>query len=209
MEKYKFGYARVSTKEQNEARQIESLKAQGIDERHIFIDKESGKNFDRAQYQAMISMLREGDEVYVHSLDRLGRNYEETKKQWEYIVNVAKAEIIVLDMPVLDTRKKNDLTGTMVTDIVLTVLTYVADKERQNILKRQKEGIALAKEKGVYKGRKPIKVDKRDFEAIYKEVENKERTNRYAMQKLGLKPNTYYNFVRDYKEKTGMWKEEK
>lgn len=200
-----FGYIRVSTKDQNEARQLEKMKELGIDERHIFIDKESGKDFNREQYRAMVAMLRDGDLVYVPSIDRLGRNYAEILSQWQLITKEKKADIVVLDMPILDTRNDRDLTGTLISDIVLQVLSYVAQKEREGIRARQAEGIALAKARGVYKGRKPIEVDKAAFEAVYAEVVRGERTNKYAMQKLGLKPNTYYRFVNEYKTKTGLW----
>lgn len=199
------GYIRVSTKDQNEARQVEKMRELGIDERHIFIDKESGKDFNREQYKAMVAMLRDGDTLYVGSIDRLGRNYNEILAQWSIITKEKHADIVVLDMPLLDTRKDRDLTGTLIADIVLQLLSYVAQKERENIRARQAEGIAIAKANGVYKGRKPISVDKAQFEAVYGEVERGERTNRYAMQKLGLKPNTYYKFVHEYKTKTGLW----
>lgn len=201
------GYARVSTKEQNEARQIEELKKLGIDERHIFVDKESGKDFNREKYSTMIGMLREGDLVYVTSLDRLGRNYKEIGEQWEHITKDIKADIVIMDMPILDTRNRNDLTGELITDIVLKLLSYVAHKERDSIRQRQAEGIAIAKAQGKYQGRKPIEIDKVAFEKIYAEVVRGERTNRYAMQKLGLKPNTYYKAVNEYKTKTGQWGE--
>lgn len=200
-----FGYIRVSSKEQNEARQIEKMKELGIDERHIFIDKESGKDFNREQYQAMVTMLRDGDLVFVSSIDRLGRNYSEILNQWTIITKEKKADIVVLDMPLLDTRNDRDLTGTLISDIVLQLLSYVAQKERENIKARQAEGIAIAKAQGKYLGRKPIEIDKQAFEALYAEVVRGERTNRYVMQKLGLKPNTYYRFVNEYKTKTGTW----
>ena len=200
-----FGYIRVSSKDQNEARQVEKMRELGIDERHIFIDKESGKDFDREQYQAMVAMLREGDLVYVPSIDRLGRNYKEILAQWSLITKEKNADIVVLDMPLLDTRNDKDLTGTLISDIVLQLLSYVAEKERESIRTRQAEGIALAKAQGKYQGRKPIQVDKAAFEQVYAEVIRGERTNRYAMQKLGLKPNTYYKAVNEYKTKTGQW----
>ena len=201
----RFGYIRVSSKDQNEARQIEKMKELGIDERHIFIDKESGKNFNREQYQALIAMLRDGDTVYVSSIDRLGRNYNEILEQWTTITKKKKADIVVLDMPILDTRNDRDLTGVLISDIVLQLLSYVAQKERENIRTRQAEGIANAKANGVYKGRKPIEIDKDKFELVYGEVIRGERTNKYAMQKLGLKPNTYYRFVNEFKTRTGLW----
>ena len=200
-----FGYIRVSSKDQNEARQVEKMQELGIDERHIFIDKKSGKDFDREQYKAMVTMMREGDTLYISSIDRLGRDYKEILEQWRIITKEKNADIVVLDMPLLDTRKDKDLTGVLISDIVLQLLSYVAEKERANIHARQAEGIALAKAKGVYKGRKPIEVDKDKFEQIYGEVTRGERTNRYAMQKLGLKPNTYYRIVDAYKNKTGLW----
>lgn len=166
---------------------------------------ESGKDFDREQYKALFAMLREGDTVYVSSIDRLGRNYDEVLLQWSAITKDKKADIVVLDMPILDTRKDRDLTGTLISDIVLQLLSYVAQKERENIRTRQAEGIALAKAAGKYKGRKPIEVDKEKFESVYGEVIRGERTNRYAMQKLGLKPNTYYRFVHEFKTQTGTW----
>lgn len=201
-----FGYVRVSSKDQNEARQIEKMRELGIDERHIFVDKKSGKNFDREQYKAMMTMLREGDLVYIASLDRLGRNYREMGQEWENITKVKKADIVVLDMAdILDTRKKTDLTGTLISDMVVRLLSYVAEKEREEIRIRQEEGIAIAKAAGKYTGRKAIEVDKEAFEKVYSEVVRGERTNRYAMQKLGLKPNTYYRVVNEYKTKTGQW----
>lgn len=201
----KVGYIRVSSKTQNEARQVEQMKELGIDERHIFIDKESGKDFERDKYKAMLSMLREGDEVYITSLDRLGRNYKETGIEWDNITNKMKADIIVLDMPILDTRAKKDLTGTLISDIVVKLLLYVAEKEREDIRERQAEGIAIAKQNGVYKGRKPIEINKEEFEKYYAEVVRGDRTNSSAMKKLGLKRNTYYKAVNEYNTKTGRW----
>lgn len=201
-----FGYVRVSSDDQNEARQVEKMRELGIDERHIFIDKKSGKDFEREQYRAMVAMLREGDLVCIASLDRLGRNYRETGKEWEFITKEKKADILVLDMAeLLDTRKQTDLTGTLISDIVIKLLSYVAEKERDSIRARQAEGIAIAKAEGKYQGRKAIEVDKDAFEKVYSEVVRGERTNRYAMQKLGLKPNTYYRVVNEYKTKTGQW----
>ena len=201
-----FGYVRVSSDDQNEARQVEKMRELGIDERHIFIDKKSGKDFEREQYRAMMAMLREGDLVCIASLDRLGRNYRETGREWEVITKEKKADILVLDMPdLLDTRKQTDLTGTLISDIVIKLLSYVAEKERESIRTRQAEGIAIAKSQGKYQGRKPITVDKEQFEKLYAEVVRGERTNRYVMQKMDLKPNTYYRLVSEYKTKTGQW----
>jgi DNA invertase Pin-like site-specific DNA recombinase len=201
-----FGYARVSSKDQNPDRQIEAFKGIGIDERDIFLDKESGKDFNRDSYQTMIRVLRDGDVVFVTSIDRLGRDYNEISKQWATITQEIKADIVVMDMPLLDTRNKDkDLTGQLIGDIVLKLLSYVAEVERRDIKERQRQGIEEAKKRGVYTGRKPIDIDIKAFEIVYGEVVRKERTNKYAMQKLGLKPNTYYKAVNEYKTKTGRW----
>lgn len=203
-----FGYARVSSKDQNEVRQMEALKATGIDERNIFLDKESGKDFNRENYKLMIRLLRDGDIVFVTSIDRLGRDYTEISKQWQTITQDIKADIVVLDMPLLDTRNKDkDLTGQLIGDIVLKLLSYVAEVERRDIKERQRQGIEEAKKRGAYTGRKPIDIDKAEFEKVYGEVVRKERTNKYAMQKLGLKPNTYYKAVAEFKTRTGRWEE--
>lgn len=198
------GYARVSSKDQNEARQVKALIEAGVPERYIFIDKESGKDYSREKYNAMLNVIRKGDTVFVCSLDRLGRNYSETGKQWERITKEVGADICVLDMPILDTRNNNDLTGTFISDLVLKILSYVAEKERENIRARQAEGIAIAKAEGRYKGRKPIEVDETEFAEVYKEVMEGGRTNKYAMNKLGLKPNTYYKAVAKYRKDRGL-----
>ena len=203
-----FGYARVSSKDQNPDRQIEAFKGIGIDERDIFLDKESGKDFNRDSYQTMIRVLRDGDVVFVSSIDRLGRDYNEISKQWATITQEIKADIVVMDMPLLDTRNKDkDLTGQLIGDIVLKLLSYVAEVERRDIKERQRQGIEEAKKRGVYTGRKPIDIDIKAFEIVYGEVVRKERTNKYAMQKLGLKPNTYYKAKKEYETKTGRWGE--
>lgn len=202
----KVGYARVSSKDQNEARQIKALTEAGVDERYIFIDKESGKNYERDSYQAMLKVIRKGDTVFVTSLDRLGRNYTETGKQWEMITKEIGADIVVLDMEILDTRKANDLTGTFISDLVIKILSYVAEKERESIKQRQREGIDIAKAKGgVYQGRKPIEINKALFEVTLAEVRAGDRTNRSAMKKLDLKPNTYYKAIKEFDTKTGRW----
>lgn len=203
-----FGYARVSSKDQNPERQLEALKAAGIEERNIFLDTESGKDFNRDQYQLMIRLLRDEDVVFVTSIDRLGRNYSEISKQWETITKEIRADIVVMDMPLLDTRNKDkDLTGQLIGDIVLKILSYVAEVERRDIKERQRQGIEEAKKRGVYTGRKPIEIDKAAFEKVYSEVVRGERTNKYAMQKLGLKPNTYYKAVKEFKTRTGRWEQ--
>lgn len=159
----KYGYVRVSTKEQNEARQIKSMEEQGVDK--VFMDKQSGKDFERPEYQKMISELREGDVIILHSLDRLGRNYDSIIEEWHRITKDIKADIIVLDMPLLNTTVNGaDLTGKFISDLVLQILSYVAANERENIRKRQAEGIAIAKAQGKYKGGTKKTVDEKLFE---------------------------------------------
>ena len=145
-----YGYARVSSKDQNADRQIQAFKENGIDIKHIIVEKQSGKNFNRPKYKALIKKLREGDVLFLKSIDRLGRNYEEILDQWRIISKEKKVDIVVLDMPLLDTRAKDkDLTGTFVADLVLQILSYVAESERRNIKQRQAEGIASAKARGI------------------------------------------------------------
>lgn len=148
-----YGYARVSTKEQNEQRQIIALEEFGLNLRQIFIDKQSGKDFERANYQRLTRRLKEGDTLVVKSIDRLGRNYNEILEQWRIITKEKGAAIVVLDMPLLDTQNNRDLTGTLIADIVLQLLSYVAQTEREFIHQRQAEGIAVAKAQGVRFGR--------------------------------------------------------
>lgn len=154
----KVGYVRVSSKDQNEARQIKSMQEQGVEK--VYMDKQSGKDFERPDYQKMVSELKEGDIVVLHSLDRLGRNYDEIIEEWHRITKVIKADIIVLDMELLNTTVRgNDLTGKFIADLVLQILSYVAANERENIRKRQAEGIEIAKAEGKYKGRAKKQVD--------------------------------------------------
>ena len=149
-----YGYIRVSAKDQHTDRQIIALKDVGISTSRIFTDKQSGKDFNRPNYKKLLSRLKQNDVVFIMSIDRLGRNYEEIISQWRYITKEIKADIVVLDMPLLDTRKKEqDLTGMFISDLVLQILSYVAQKERENIKKRQAEGIAAAKSKGIHMGR--------------------------------------------------------
>lgn len=207
-ENISFGYVRISSDDQNEARQIVKMRELGIDERHIFIDKKSGKDFSRENYQAMITMIREGDTLYVSSIDRLGRNYNEILEQWALITKSKKADIVVLDMPLLDTRNHKDLTGTLIADIVLQLLSYVAQKERENIKTRQAEGIAIAKAEGKYKGRKPIDVNIEVFRRLYMDVKRKQRTVSSSIKILGIKRSTWYNLVKEYEDGTGRFENE-
>ena len=144
-----FGYVRVSSKDQNEERQMIALHAYGVEDRNIFLDKQSGKDFDRPEYLRMVSKLKKGDLLIVKSIDRLGRNYNEILEQWRILTKEKEIDILVLDMPLLDTRKNRDLIGTLIADIVLQLLSYVAQTEREFIKQRQAEGIAAAKARGM------------------------------------------------------------
>lgn len=203
MSSRKFGYARVSSKDQNEARQLLAFKEFGIDDRDIYIDKKSGKDFEREQYQLLKNILREGDLLVIHSIDRLGRNYEMIVNEWKDITKNIKADIVVLDMPLLDTRQKKDLLGTFINDLILGLLSYVAQTEREKLKTRQREGIDIALKNGTKTG-KPFgrpKIEKPDnFNVIVNEWKNKKITAREAMKQLDLKPNTFYGFVKGIKK---------
>lgn len=156
----KYGYCRVSSKEQHEDRQIDNMINHGIDINNIFTDKQSGKDFNRPEYNKLINILQEGDVLYIHSIDRLGRNYDMIIEEWNRITKTIKADIVVLDMPLLDTTVENsNLTGKFIADLVLQILSYVAETERNNIRKRQAEGIAIAKREGKY-NKRDIDMDK-------------------------------------------------
>lgn len=191
-----FFYGRVSTKDQNEERQLQAAKDFGIDERDIYIDKKSGKDFDREQYQLMKGQLREGDLVVILSIDRLGRNYDQIITEWRDIINCG-CDIVVIDMPLLDTRDtEGGLTKRFISDLFLQILSYVSEQERLNIRSRQRQGIEIAKSQGKYKGRKPIKVE--NFETVYMQWKSGSITARKAMDMLNLKPNTFYRRVKQY-----------
>ena len=160
-----YAYIRVSTRDQNEDRQLAALTTLGISEVNLFLDKQSGKDFNRPAYRKLVKKLKPGDLLIIKSIDRLGRNYEEILEQWRYITKEIQADIRVLDMPLLDTSNHRDLTGTLIADIVLQLLSYVAQSERENIRQRQAEGIAAAKERGVRFGRKRIPMPDR-FEEL-------------------------------------------
>lgn len=153
-----YGYIRVSSKEQNEARQLDALHEQGMSDENIYIDKQSGKDFNRPKYKSLYRRLKKGDVLYIKSIDRMGRNYDEIIQEWRRITRFREADIVVLDMPLLDTRRGKDLMGTFLSDIVLQVLSFVAENERTNIRQRQAEGIAAAKERGVKFGRPPLPI---------------------------------------------------
>lgn len=190
-----FGYARVSSKEQNEERQLVAFKEFGIDERDIYIDKQSGKDFNREQYSILKNILRENDLLVVKSIDRLGRNYNMIVDEWKDIVKNIKADIVVIDMPLLDTRNNKDLLGTFISDLILQILSYVAEQERSFIKQRQKEGISNAMNNGVKFGRPKIEKP-HNFDDVVFKWKNKELKSKEAMEILGLKPNSFYNLLK-------------
>lgn len=195
MESNIYGYVRVSTKEQNENRQLIALQAFPVSEKNIYMDKLSGKDFNRPQYRRLLKKLRPGDLLVVKSIDRFGRNYEEILQQWRVITKEKRADVLVLDMPLLDTRKSgNDLTGTFVADLVLQILSYVAQTERENIHQRQMEGIAAAKLRGVKFGRPRKDVSER-FWQLKKDWENKKITSREAARQLSIAQDTFLRWV--------------
>lgn len=193
-----YGYIRVSSKDQCEDRQWLALKQFDIPRKNIYVDKVSGKNFDRPQYNRLVKRLKKGDVLIVLSIDRLGRNYDEIQNQWRIITKVKQVDIVVLDMPLLDTRKKGDqdLTGTFIADMVLQILAYVAQIERENIKQRQKEGIYAAKSRGVIFGR-----PKKDVPQNFKEIKNQwlqnQITSRQAAKALGIAQSTFLRWVQE------------
>lgn len=180
-----YGYVRVSSRDQNEDRQMAAMKDKDVPKENIFLDKQSGKDFERPQYKRLIKQLREDDLLYIKSIDRLGRNYEEIIEQWRIISKVKKADIVVMDMPLLDTRKGKDLMGTFLSDIVLQVLSFVAENERGNIRQRQAEGIAAAKARGVKFGRPPKQLPENFYEVCQRWTAGK-LTNAQAAKECGM-----------------------
>lgn len=194
-----YGYIRVSTKEQHTDRQLDSLTEIGITQNNIYTDKQSGKDFERPKYQKLLKKLKEGDTVYIKSIDRLGRNYDEIIEQWRIITKEKHADIVILDMPLLDTRSKDrDLTGTFIADLVLQILSYVAQTERENIRKRQAEGIASARARGVHLGRakKPIP---QNFQEVVNEWKSKKISLRQALDELHVGKTYFYEKMKELK----------
>lgn len=196
-----FAYIRCSTKDQSESRQLDAIKGLEIDERDIYVDKASGKDFNRPEWQALKRTIREGDTLFIKSLDRLGRNKEGILEEWKWL-SKNNIHIVVLDMPILDTRKYADLNGIgdLITNLVLQVLAWLAEEERINIKQRQKEGINAAKIRNVKFGRPKINVDDSKFSKIYDQWVNKKITARRAMELLDIKANTFYRRVAEYKK---------
>lgn len=193
----KYGYVRVSTRDQNIDRQMTVMEKEGLDIKKIYVDKSSGKNFQRKNYKQLIRKLKEGDELYVKSIDRLGRNYDEIIEEWNKITKEKKADIIVLDFPLLDTRERaENLTGRFISDIVLQILSYVAQIERENTHQRQKEGIEEAKKKGVKFGR-PKREKPESFEEVVKKWIRKEISLRQGAKLLDVGPSMFDKWLKE------------
>ncbi|MCD8157947.1 MAG: recombinase family protein [Clostridiales bacterium] len=194
-----YGYARVSTKEQNEDRQLIAMQEYGVPLKNIYMDKQSGKDFNRRQYKRVFKRLKENDPLIIKSIDRLGRNYDEITEQWQQITKVRKADILVIDMPLLDTRREKNLIGSFLSDIVLQILSFVAENERDNIKQRQAEGIAAAKAKGVKFGR-PQRPLPDNFYEVHMMWRNKKITLKQAAEKFGMPPTTFFNKAEQFEK---------
>ena len=193
-----YGYVRVSSLDQNEERQLIEMKNLGIPEERIYKDKQSGKDFDRPNYKRLVRKLKKGDLLYILSIDRLGRNYEEIQSQWRYLTREKEVDIAVIDMPLLDTRRGKDLMGTFLADIVLQILSFVAQNERENIRKRQAQGIAAAKANGMKFGRPTLDMPK-DFNLIVEKWENGFIRISEAAERCGMSEATFYRRLREYR----------
>ena len=193
-----YGYIRVSSADQNEDRQLVALRSCKVPECNLFVDKQSGKDFERPEYRRMLRRLKRDDLLYVKSIDRLGRNYEDIQNQWRLLTKDIGVDICVLDMPLLDTRNGKDLMGTFIADLVLQILSFVAQSERENIRKRQTEGIAAAKARGVVFGR-PAKTPPDDFAEIVSAWESGRQTFQEALERCGMSESTFYRRLREYR----------
>ncbi len=194
-----FGYIRVSSTDQNEDRQLTALLACKIPKNNLYFDKLSGKSFNRPQYKRLLKRLRPGDTLYLLSIDRLGRNYEEVQEQWRLLTKEKGVDICVLDMPLLDTRRDKDLMGTFIADLVLQILSFVAKNERENIKKRQAQGIAAAKARGVQFGR-PGLPEPADFAELVKTWDSRLITIDQITARYGLSESTFYRRLRAYRK---------
>ncbi|MBS6749289.1 MAG: recombinase family protein [Firmicutes bacterium] len=191
-----YGYIRVSSADQNEDRQLVALRSCKVPECNLFVDKQSGKDFERPEYRRMLRRLKRDDLLYVKSIDRLGRNYGEILEQWRLLTKEKGVDIVVLDMPLLDTRSGKDLMGTFIADLVLQILSFVAQNERENIRQRQAEGIAAAKARGVPLGRPALPLPE-NFEQVVSSWRNKEIDFASALQQTGMRPATFYRRLKD------------
>ena len=194
-----YGYMRVSTKEQNEDRQKIALTEMGVPENNIYMDKQSGKDFERTQYKRLLRKLNENSVLYIKSIDRLGRNYGELNEQWRIITKEKKSDIVVIDMPLLDTRREKNLLGTFISDVVLALLSYVAENERTNIKQRQAEGIAAAKARGVKFGRPPLPIPE-NFYQMHKDWRAGKITIEEAAKACNMCPKTFYSKAVKYEK---------
>ena len=192
-----YGYIRVSSKDQKEDRQQIALKEVGVELQNIYVDKQSGKDFNRPQYKKMLRKLKKDDLLYIKSIDRLGRNYEEILQQWRILTKEKGVDIVVLDMPLLDTRRGKDLMGTFLSDIVLQVLSFVAENERTNIKQRQAEGIAAAKAQGIKFGRPPLPLPENFYE-VHKAWRSKKITLKQAAEACNMPVGTFYGKARKF-----------
>ena len=196
-----YGYIRVSSKDQNEDRQLIALHGKGVKDACIYIDKKSGKDFDRPQYKRLVKKLKPGDLLMIQSIDRLGRNYEEVQNQWRVLTKEKEVDICVIDMPLLDTRQGKDLLGTFIADLVLQILSFVAQNEREYIRKRQAEGIAAAKAKGVKFGRKPLPLPE-NFHEVHQAWRTKKLTLKQAAEACNMPVGTFYGKARKFENAT-------
>lgn len=199
-----YGYIRVSSKDQNEDRQRIAMRAAGVEDPYIFMDKQSGKDFERPGYKRVLRKIKPGDTLIIKSIDRLGRNYDEILEQWRVITKEKRAAIVVLDMPLLDTRQGRDLTGTLIADIVLQLLSYVAQTEREFIRQRQAEGIAAARANGVHFGRRPI-TRPVNFECVCSEWATGNVSARAAAKQLGISHQTFLRWAKTPAPKSTLY----
>lgn len=190
-----YGYCRVSTREQKEDRQMIALREMGVPKENIYVDKMSGSNFERPQYQKLLSKLNQNTVLYVKSIDRLGRNYKDLQEQWRIITKEKEADVVVIDMPILDTRREKNLLGTFISDLILALLSYVAENERVNIKQRQAEGIAAAKARGVKFGRPAIPLPDNFYE-MHKRWRMGEISMADAAKACGMPAKTFYSKIR-------------
>lgn len=190
-----WGYCRVSSRDQNEQRQLIAMQEKNVEENHIFVDKQSGKDFNRPKYKKLVRKMKEGDVLYILSIDRLGRNYEEIQEQWRILTKEKKIDICVIDMPLLDTRTGKDLLGTFIADLVLQVLSFSAQSERESIKSRQRAGIDAAMANGVKFGREAIPIPD-DFEDIVKKYRNGDIRIDEALAKCNMSRSTFYKNIR-------------
>lgn len=200
-EKKYYAYVRVSTQDQNEDRQVIALKEAGVPESHIYMDKLSGKDFERPQYKKLLRKLDKHSVLFIKSIDRLGRNYEDLWEQWRIITKEKGADIVVIDMPILDTRREKNLLGTFISDIILALLSYVAENERTNIRQRQAEGIAAAKLKGIKFGRPPIPLPD-NFHKLHQDWRSGKISMKEAARACNMSPKTFYSKAVKYEKTT-------